>query len=330
MREMDRRDFGLGLMAGLGASTLLGAREAAASWSPDQPIEFVIMAGEGGGADRLARFIIKIIEKYDLSDQPFLPMNKGGQSGAEAMLYLKHNVGSTNLIMATLNSLYTTPLRKPALRLDIREFTPVVTLAIDSFLLWVNAKSGIKDIDDYVRAVKAAGPGGWTMGGTGKGQEDSLVTAMLEKAYGIKHRYKAYKGGGSVAKALIARKIDSTVNNPSEQMDFYLKGKSRPIAAFTPVRLEMFPDVPTFRELGHDHLVYHMQRGVLAPPEVPREALIYYEKLFTKVEKTEEWRSYAKKKSLARHWLKRAMLKDFMISELNVHKRLLRDMGKLT
>ena len=329
MRKVDRREFGLGLVAGLGTSGLLGAGEAAAKWAPNRPIEFVIMAGQGGGADRLARFIVKIIEKYELSDQVFVPRTKGGQSGAEAMLYLKQNAGNSNVIMATLNSLYTTPLRTPALSLDIREFTPIVTLAIDSFLLWVNAESDIMNIDDYVRAVKAAGPGGWTMGGTGSGQEDSLVTAMLEKAYGIEHNYKPFKGGGSVAKALIAKDIDSTVNNPSEQMDFYLKGKSRPIAAFTPVRLEMFPKVPTFRELGHD-LVYHMQRGIMAAPGVPHEALVFYEKLFTKVEKTDEWRSYAKKKSLARHWLKRAMLRDFMLSELDVHKRLLRKTGFLS
>ncbi len=329
MRKIDRREFSLGLITGLGTSTLLGPGEAAANWSPNRPIEFVIMAGEGGGADRLARYIIKIIEKYKFSDQAFLPINKGGQSGAEAMLYLKQHAGNSNVIMATLNSLYTTPLRTPALSLDIREFTPVVTLAIDSFLLWVNAESDIRNIKDYVEAVKTAGLGGWTMGGTGSGQEDSLVTAMLEKAYGIKHAYKPYKGGGAVAKALIAKDIDSTVNNPSEQMDFYQEGKSRPIAAFTPVRLEMFPDVPTFRELGHD-LVYHMQRGVMAPLNVPRKALVFYEKLFTKVEKTDEWRSYAKKKSLARHWLKRAMLKDFIMSELDVHKRLLEKMGQLS
>lgn len=329
MRKIDRRDFNLGLMAGVGTSSLLGPREAAANWQPSRPIEFVIMAGQGDGADRLARFIVKIIEKNNFSDQTFLPMNKGGQSGAEAMLYLQRRAGNSNVIMATLNSLYTTPLRTPALRLDIREFTPVVNLAIDSFLLWVNAESDIKNIRDYLKAVKTAGPGAWTMGGTGSGQEDSLVTAMLEKAYGIKHGYKPYRGGGTVAKALIAKTIDSTVNNPSEQMDFYLAGKSRPIAAFTPVRLEMFPEVPTFRELGHD-LVYHMQRGIMAPGGVPREALVFYEKLFTKVEKTEEWRTYAKKKSLARHWLKRAMLKDFMMSELDVHRRLLRKMGQLS
>jgi tripartite-type tricarboxylate transporter receptor subunit TctC len=327
MRTIDRRGFGLGL-AGLGVGALAGPRQAAAKWRPDKPIEFVVMAGQGGGADRLARFITGIVEKYKFSDWPLVPVNKGGDSGAEAMLYLKENTGNPNVIMATLNSLFTTPLRKPHLSLDIAEFTPVVTLAIDSFALWVNADSGIMNIQDYVTAVKAAGPGNWVMGGTGSGQEDSLVTAMLEKAYGIKHGYQPFKGGGGVAKALIANQVNATVNNPSEQMEFFHAGKSRPLAVFTPVRLEAFPEVPTFREVGHD-LVYHMQRGVMAPGGMPRQALIFYERLFKKVEKTDEWRSYAKKKSLARHWLKRAMLRDFVLSERNSHRKLLQKMGDI-
>ncbi len=326
MGTLDRRQFALGLMAGAGLGIVGAPGRALASWEPSGPIEFVIMAGEGGGADRLARFIIGLIDKYQLSTQPFMPVNKGAGSGAEALMHLKLNAGNPHVILATLNSLYTTPLRKPDLDLDIGQFTPVVTLAIDSFLLWVNAESDIHTLDQYVARVKQLGPVNWTMGGTGSGQEDSLVTAMLEGATGIEHSYKPYKGGGSVAKALAANQIQSTVNNPSEQMELYQAGKTRPIAAFTPKRLEMFPDVPTFRELGHD-LVYFMQRGVMAPGKISVEALTYYEKVFSQVERTPEWREYAHKKSLARHWLKRSLLKDFVMSERASHVKLLQNVG---
>ena len=80
------------------------------------------------------------------------------------------------------------------------------------------------------------------MGGTGTGQEDSLVTAMLEKAYGLKMTYVPFKGGGTVAKQLVGGHINSTVNNPSEQLGFYEAGKSRPLAAFTPDRIPAFKD----------------------------------------------------------------------------------------
>ncbi|MFQ5495229.1 MAG: hypothetical protein ACE5EX_07585, partial [Phycisphaerae bacterium] len=51
-------------------------------WAPKKPVEFVIMAGKGGGADRLARFIQGIIKKQNLSNMPFVPINKGGGSFA--------------------------------------------------------------------------------------------------------------------------------------------------------------------------------------------------------------------------------------------------------
>ena len=123
----------------------------------------------------------------------------GGESGAEAMRYMKQNAGNPHVVMITLNSIYTTPLRNPEIDVDILEFTPIARMAEDTFLLWVNADQDIHSVDDYVAAVQAAGPTNWRMGGTGLGAEDSLVTAMLEQAYGIKHEYVPFKGGGTVA-----------------------------------------------------------------------------------------------------------------------------------
>ena len=123
---------------------------------------------------------------------------------------MKDKEGDPHVIMATLNSLYTTPLRNPGIGVDIAEYTPIARLAEDTFVLWVNSDTDIKTLDDYVAAVKAAGAENWKMGGTGSGQEDSLVTAMLEDAYGIKHTYVPFKGGGTVAKNLIGNHINST------------------------------------------------------------------------------------------------------------------------
>ena len=262
MKYVSRSFLALGLATGLGIGVTGLPQDAVAEWQPQKPVEFVIMAGQGGGADRLARLIQSIIEKNEFSNQPFIPINKGGGSGAEALRYMKDKEGDPHVIMATLNSLYTTPLRNPDIGVDIMEFTPVARLAEDTFVLWVNSDTDIKTVDDYVAAVKASGAENWKMGGTGSGQEDSLVTAMLENAYGIGHTYVPFKGGGTVAKNLIGGHVNSTVNNPSEQLGFYEAGKSRPIAAFTPERIGAFPDVPTFGELGQDDMVYYMQRSV--------------------------------------------------------------------
>ena len=224
----------------------LGTTQALAAWKPTRPIEFVIMAGKGGGADRIARLMQKIVTQNKWSPQPLVPINKKGGSGAEAMLYLLSKKGNPHVILVTLNSFFTTPaLRK--LPVNYTKLTPVYRLAMDTFLLWVNTKSGIKNMDDFVKAVKAK-KGKWTMGGTGKMQEDQLVTNMLMQAYGLKGMitYVPFRGGGTVAKNLAGGHVDSTVNNPSEGLPHY-PGKMRPIAALTPERISAFKEVPDFQ-----------------------------------------------------------------------------------
>lgn len=297
----------------------------AAEWKPQKPVEMVIMAGQGGGADRLARLFQSIIQKENLSNMPILPVNKGGGSGAEALRYVKDKEGDNHVIMATLNSYYTTPLRTD-IGVNIEEFTPIARMALDTFVLWVNAESDIMTLDDYVAAVKASG-GTWKMGGTGTGQEDSLVTAMLKKEFDLEITYVPFKGGGTVAKNLVGGHIDSSVNNPSEALGFYQAGRLRPIAAFTPDRIEVFPDTPTMTELGHE-LVYWMQRSFVAPKDMDPEAVAYYVEMFEKLNASAEWQTYTTEKALMADFLTGDALQAYFLEERAMHAELLTSMGE--
>ncbi|HEX9844599.1 MAG TPA: tripartite tricarboxylate transporter substrate binding protein [bacterium] len=309
------------------SALLLLAGQALADWKPQKPVEFVIMAGQGGGADRLARLIQSIIQKNGYSPQPFIPVNKGGGSGAEALRYLLDKKGDPHVIMATLNSYYTTPLRNPKLEVDISKFTPIARLALDTFVLWVNTESDIKSLDDYVAAVKKAN-GQWKMAGTGTGQEDSLVTAMLEQEFGLKYTYIPFKGGGDVAKNLAGQHVGSTVNNPSEAIGFLQAGRVRAIAAFTPERIDALKDVPTARELGHD-LTYFMQRSIIAPPGISSDVQAFYEGVFRKVHESADWKKYTSEKALNRAFLTGNELQDFFLKEREQHRKLLMALGEI-
>lgn len=298
----------------------------AEGWKPNRPVEMVIMAGQGGGADRLARLIQSIIQKEGMTNMPILPVNKGGGSGAEALRYMVDKAGDPHVIMATLNSYYTTPLRTE-IGVDIAEFTPVARLALDTFVLWVNADSGIETLDQFVEAVKA-GDGTFKMGGTGTGQEDSLVTAMLEQQFGIKFTYVPFDGGGDVAKAVVGNHVNATVNNPSEAMGFYKAGKMRPIAALTAERIKGMEDVPTMTELGHP-LEYTMQRSFVAPPGMPAEAVAYYTELFQRLSENEEWQTYLAENALVGEVLTGQALQDYFLAERQKHADLLKSMGEL-
>ena len=320
--------LGLAMLMGLG---VIAAPGQAGAWEPKKPVEFVIMAGKGGGADRLSRLIQGIIEKNKFASKPFVPVNKGGGSGAEALVYLKQHKGDPHVIMATLNSYYLTPLRQPNLGIDIAKFTPIARMAEDTFQLWVHRESGIHTVDEYVKAVKKEG-GKWKMGGTGKGIEDSLVTAMLEKKFGLKVTYVPYKGGGKVAKELVGKHISSTVNNPSEQAGFWDAGKTIPLASFTPTGKVKGPfgKILTFEELGYGtDMVYYMQRSIIAPEGIPADVQAFYVDVFDKVYKTDQWQTYMNKKGLIPGWLTGSALTKYFVEELEAHRKLLISTGEI-
>lgn len=324
-----RRWFTAGLAGALAVAGSLAASNAAMAWEPKKPVDFIIMAGKGGGADKMARLMQSVIEKKGIASKPFVPINKPGGSGAEALLHMKNTKGinKDHTVMVTLNSFYTTPMRQPGLDVDISTFSPVARMAEDTFLLWVHKDSGIENIDQFVEAAKAKGKD-WIMAGTGKGQEDQLLTDFLNRAYGLSMKYVPFKGGGRVAKELAGKHADSTVNNPSEQLGFYEAGTTRPIAAFTPERLELFADSPTFKELGQD-FVYFMQRSVVGAPGMSAEAEAYYRNVFQQVFDSEEWQTYRKKKSLYGDFLTGQELKDYWAREKEIHRVMLKEIGEI-
>jgi len=327
MRKFGTKLLSLGLALGLGLGFTVASADSAKAWKPKKPVEFVIMAGKGGGADKAVRFIQSIIAKNKLSSKPFTPVNKPGGSGAEALVHVKNAKDPDHTLMFTLNSFYTTPLLQPGLGIDIKTFTPVGRMAEDTFLLWVHKDSGITTIDQFVKAAKAKG-NAWIMAGTGKKSEDNILTDFLNKAYGLNMKYVPYKGGGRVAKELAGKNANSTVNNPSEQLGFFQAGKTVPIGAFTPKRLPLFKNAPTFKEMGKD-FVYFMQRTVVGAPGMSKGASSYYQGLFKKIFNSKEWQGYMKKKSLQGDFLTGDALMSYWLREKAVQKAILMKMGAI-
>ena len=103
-----RLHFALAVVVATSVGSL--APRTAWAWEPTKPIEFVIPAGTGGGADQMARLIAGIAEKHDLSPQPIAAINKSGGAGAEGFLYVKGKKGDSHTIVITLSNLFTTPL----------------------------------------------------------------------------------------------------------------------------------------------------------------------------------------------------------------------------
>src|SRR5215813_3192045 len=165
--------------------TLLVAVPAVAgAWGPTKPIDFVVPAGTGGGADQMARLVAGIAEKNKLSPRPLLVINKAGGAGAEGFLDVKGKKGDAHTLIITLSNLFTTPLHT-GIPFNWKDLTPIARMALDQFILWVNADTPYKTAQEYIVAVKAK-PNTFKMGGTGSAQEDQILTIQQEQALGVK------------------------------------------------------------------------------------------------------------------------------------------------
>jgi len=277
-------------------TVLLAIPASVMAWEPTKPIEFVVPAGTGGGADQMARLISGIAEKNKLSPRPLIVINKSGGAGAEGFLDVKSKKGDAHTIVITLSNLFTTPLHT-GVPFNWRDLTPIARLALDEFILWVNTDTPYKTAKEYLAAVReqTGKPGQMKMGGTGSAQEDQILTIQLEQAMpGIKFTYVPFKGGGEVCVNLVGQHVDSTVNNPIECVSHWKAGRVRPLAVFDTARIGVpeWKDVPTIKEaLGVD-VSYLMLRGIFGAPDMPKDAVDWYVAFLKKITETPEWKKY--------------------------------------
>lgn len=281
------------------AALLIGVAIPAMAWEPTAPVELVVPAGTGGGADQMARFMQQVVTKHGLMKQPLTVVNKTGNSGAEGFLDVKAARGNPHKLIITLSNLFTTPLATGT-DFNWRDITPVQMLALDQFVLWVNADSPHKSAKELMDALQAGSPGSVKFGGTGSKQEDQLISVLLETAASTRLNYQPLKGGGDVARALAEHQVDITVNNPIEAVKMWAGGKVRPLCVFDGSKLDYhrkvagnqsWNDLPTCMSFGIP-VQYVMMRGIFMSPGASADQVAYYVQLLDKVRALPEWQDF--------------------------------------
>jgi tripartite-type tricarboxylate transporter receptor subunit TctC len=315
------------------AATLAGP---AVAWEPTKSVEFIIPAGTGGGADQMARFTQGVVVKHNLMKQSLVPINKSGGAGAEGFLDVKASKGDAHKIVITLSNLFTTPLAT-GVPFNYKDLTPVAMLALDNFVLWVNAETPYTSPKDYLEAVKKAGPNKFKMGGTGSKQEDQIITVAIEKALGVKFIYVPFKGGGEVATQLVGKHVDSTVNNPIEAVAQWRAGKLRALCVFDGQRMPYknkvtetlsWNDIPTCKESGIP-MEYLMLRGIFMPSGVSPDVVSFYVELFKKVRGTADWQKFMEEGAFNQTFMAGKEYVEWVARAEILHRELMQEAGFL-
>lgn len=324
----------LNLSIALAAAFTLGAVGGAQAWQPTKPVEFVVTSGPGGGTDNFARMVQSIITKHKLVDQPIVVVNKGGGSGAEGYVYGKGAKGDPNRVIFGTNNAYLLPY-VAKLGYKLTDLTPVATMALDEFLIWVKGDSPYNDAKSYLEAVKAK-PGGFKMGGSQSKDTDQTLTSMIQDAAGVKWIYVPFQGGSAAAVQLAGGHIDSNTNNPNENIGQWKAGQVKPLCVFSPVRLPKsepihdgkgWGDIPTCKEAGVPLETFQMPRTVWLPADVPADAVAFYAGVLEKVSQTPEWKEFVTRTSQTARYMKGQEMSDFIAKDEASNKKVFENEG---
>jgi len=315
------------LLVSLILTLLTTSIAAAADWKPTRDIEFVVPSAAGGGSDLNARTIADLARKYGLSPTPLMVVNKPGGSGAVAFSYVNTKKGDAHTLMV-LHSGQAVGAYVNDWRVKTEDLTYIGTVAFDELTLGVRKDSPYKDIPSLIAAAKE-NPGKVTIGGSQRGNSDHLCFELMNKYTEGEFTYVMFNSSGEVMSAVLGGHVDVGIFNPTECIGQVEAGEIIPIVTFAAKRLGgVFADVPTFGELGYPEIQVTEVRAIAGPPDMPAEAVKFYEELLLKVTETEEWkRDYIQRNLLVDTYMNAADTQAYFEDMIDLNIRTFREVG---
>jgi putative tricarboxylic transport membrane protein len=285
----------LGVIA---AALVLAAPAAAQDRYPSKRLEWTIAFGPGGGNDIMSRTLISILEKYKLYPDTIVAENRPGGSGAKGWGYVFGQKGNPYHITSTSGSFITTPLQANT-PWQPGSFTPIALLAADDMLLLVNKGSKAATLQQFIAAAKEKPP---AIGGIGAVNIDFIVPKLVSEKAGFTFNYVSFNKQGELITALLSGALDAAMSNPGEVLGLLQSGDMRALAFSGKSTPAALGKVPTFAELGYD-IGISLPRGLVLPPDVPKEAQQWWIGTMKKVVQTPEWKEYVSKQLLTENVL---------------------------
>lgn len=265
-----------------------------ASNYPEKPISVVAPSGAGGGWDKTARSVAKILAEAKLVDQTLTVENKPGGGGAvflaEYATQDKKNdyklfVSSPPILINNLKKEGNSPY-------GYADTTPLAQLTRDYGAIVVKAESPYQDLKSVLEAIKADPTKVTAAGGSAPGSMDHLVAILPSFKYGIDPKsvkYVSYDGGGEAIAALLGGNADFIATDASSVGEYLKAGKIRVLAVSSTQRLGgVLKDIPTFKEAGVD-AEFTIWRGVFGPKEMSEDASKYWGEKLKSLSDSEAW-----------------------------------------
>ena len=294
------------------AAAMLAAGIAHADWSPTKPVEFIVHTGPGGGSDLLARAVANMMEKEKLVPVRIQVINKPGGNGAVAAAAIAERKDDPHTLGFITSVWIAGPLTTSEAKVTVHDLKPVAQLLMEPAVFAVRADSPFKTLKEFIDAARAH-PGQLKQSGGSVTSRDNIIRQTLQHATGAKWAFVSFPGGGERLAALLGGHVDIMVIEPTEAGEQVRAGKLRVLAQLADHRLAGYPDAPTLKEAGFDVTPTPQIRAVVAPPQMPAEAVAYWEGRFAKLTGTPSWKKYVLDNQLEESFLPGPELRKSMV-----------------
>jgi len=258
---------------------------------PKRDIQFVIPWNAGGSNDIAARQLQTIMQKQ--SGVNLIVENVPGATGSIGMTRVaRSDPDGYTVGMGTSSTLAQIAQKLTPLRND--QFTPIARVSVDPLVLLVNVDSPAKDLKSFLEYMKQHP--GRSIGTPGTHNLNHIFAEMTARAADTTYINVPYTGGAKVIIDLAGKQIDAAVLKPSESKGQIDAGKVKPLGVFANERLEVMPDVPTFKELGYDVFPFGplvQMAYVVGPAGLPQDVRAKLIKLFSNAIESKEFKSFA-------------------------------------
>jgi tripartite-type tricarboxylate transporter receptor subunit TctC len=257
---------------------------------PEKEIKFIVPWSAGGSNDLVARVLQKIV-----ADDGFrlIVENIPGATGTIGLTRLVNasadgytiGIGTTSTLTQAAQGLTT---------LRPEQFTHIARVSIDPLLLLVPA-NGPATVEAFLAEMKKS-DGKTSIGTPGNNNVNHIFAAMTARAAGTDFVNAPYPGGARVITDLVGGHIQAAVLKPSESKSQIDAGLVKPIAVFAESRIPFYPNIPTFKEKGHDVYPYGrvtQMAYIVAPAGLPASVRERLTTVFRKAIQSEKFKSFA-------------------------------------
>lgn len=288
---------------------------------PVKPITIVVPYSAGGTTDLDARLWAQHLPKF--LGQPVIVDNQPGGAAVRGTLEVKKSKPDGYTLGMFGYAFLVAPYTLPNAH-NPDDFEPVARVMTVPYILGTSEKTGFKSLKELIDYAKKNPKK--VLAGMNKGTGDHIHMVMAMKAMGIEPNYIPSGSGAERATDLAGGHLQLSMDSMSSFRSYVDAQKVRALGVTASERVDMYKDVPTFKEQGYDLVSYYWE-GLFVPKGTPREVIQTLESAIEKISKEavviDQFRNYLQ--GLA--FMKSEDFKKFIVTENERIRGLIQEMG---